>query len=101
MDKKWNDAERRRQDEGRWEFERDVIMFMARIDERLDNNDDSCADHKVTTKGLSQRVSSLEDFRNIVIWTFKLAGYGAASVGTVYGAIIGALKLATIVAHKG
>jgi hypothetical protein len=97
--KHWDGKERRRadNDEGRWEFERDVIMFMARIDERLDNRDDTCDARGETVKKLGDRVTSLETFRNIVVWTFKLLGYGSATVATAYGAVVGIMHLRAII----
>lgn len=79
------------------DFEREVIGFMARIDEHMDNQNKRCDAHSKNIKDLNDRATSLEGTRNYAKGALKVLAVGLPALASVVYFIFEVWK----VAHGG
>jgi hypothetical protein len=73
------------------DFEREVISFMSRIDEHMENQNKRCDSHAARfvvhekrMKDTEDRASSLEASRNFALGVLKALGIGIPTLASVF-----------------
>ena len=65
------------------DFEAEVIRFMARIDEHMDNQNKRCDSHAARLTDLRDRTAGLEATRNYAKGVLKTMAVGVPALGSV------------------
>ena len=65
------------------DFEREVIEFMSRIDEHMNNQAARCDAHSERLTGQAERLTSLEDTRAYAKGIIKAVAVGVPALGSV------------------
>lgn len=77
--KKYNGPERR----SKSDFEREVIEFMARIEQHMSDQRGRCDSHSKNIEAVEERTSSLESSRNYAKGVLKAVGVGVPAIGSI------------------
>lgn len=74
------------------EFEKEVIAFMARIDEHMTNQNRRCDSHAADIRATRERVTSLEDTRTFIKGMLAMGTKVAVAAGGISGLILTFIK---------